>query len=74
MLKKNNTPLEEVMKTVAEENGFQYVNPENRKKREIVFIENNGETHIELRNKDNEWISGFMRKDVYKFREIIRKI
>lgn len=55
MLKKNNTPLEEVMKTVAEENGFQYVNPENRKKkREIVFIENNGETHIELRNKDNE--------------------
>ena len=53
MLKKNNLPLEEVMKTVAEENGFQYVNPENRKEKEIVFIENNGETHIELRNKDN---------------------
>lgn len=54
MLKKNNTPLEEVMKAVAEENGFQYVNPENRKEKEIVFIENNGKTYIELRNKDNE--------------------
>ena len=37
MLKKNNTPIEDVMKTVAKENGFTYVPPEKRTPKRFAF-------------------------------------
>lgn len=37
MLKKNNTPIEDVMKTVAKENGFTYVPPEKRTPKRLAF-------------------------------------
>ena len=39
MIKKNNTPMEDVLKAIASENNLQYVNPENRKKKAIVVTD-----------------------------------
>ena len=51
MLKKNNTPIEDVMKAVAKENGFTYVPPEKRTPKKLVFEKNDsGEVIVSLKN------------------------
>ena len=51
MLKKNNIPVDEVMKVVAKENGFTYVPPEKRTPKELV-VEKNSSGDIVVSLKD----------------------
>ena len=52
MLKKNNTPIEDVMKIVAKENGFTYIPPEKRTPKRIVFEEDDsGNVVVSLKSR-----------------------
>lgn len=51
MLKKNNTPIEDVMKAVAKENGFTYIPPEKRRPKKLVFKkEDSGDIVVSLKD------------------------
>ena len=49
MLKKNNVPIDDVMKEVARENGFAYIPPELRTPKKLVFeTDINGKVFVTL--------------------------
>lgn len=49
MLKKNNRPIEDVLKIVAKENGFKYIPPGKRTPKEILIEKSaSGETLVSL--------------------------
>lgn len=51
MLKKNNIPIEDVMKAVAKENGFTYIPPEKRRPKKLVFKkEDSGDIVVSLKD------------------------
>lgn len=52
MLKKNNTPIEDVMKAVAKENGFTYVSPEKRTPKRLVFEKDSSGNIVALLKDD----------------------
>lgn len=55
MLKKNNTPIEDVMKAVAKENGFTYVPPEKRTPKRLVFEkDSSGNIVVSLKDKTSD--------------------
>lgn len=59
MLKKKNISVEDVMRSVAEENGFTYVPPGKRKPKEIV-IEKDGSNDVKIKFVDRK--SGLSHK------------
>ena len=55
MLKKKNISIEDVMKSVAKENGFTYVPPENRKPKEIIVeTDKSGKSVVKIVNRTDK--------------------
>lgn len=59
MLKKRNISVEDVMKNVAQENGFSYVPPEKRKLKAIIFDKDgSNDTKVKLVDRKSAPLHG----------------